>query len=113
MSRKKVVPYVPGQEWINLIGMRVVALRGIRRRKSEYDRRLTCELRYILFNDEETYIEFDEQDYYTYHDCASSARHVSIRKDKEKWKQLMEKITWRGSTKTNLYSYDEPDDFFF
>jgi len=47
---------------------------------------------YILFDDKETYIELREQDYYSYHDCSSSARHVDINHNKEVWKILSQNL---------------------
>jgi hypothetical protein len=41
---------------------------------------------YILFDDGETYLELNEQDYYSYHDCSSGARELIVWKDKEAWK---------------------------
>ena len=43
------------------------------------------ELSIILFSDRETYMTFEEQDYYAYHDCASDARIVNVCRDKERW----------------------------
>lgn len=39
----------------------------------------------ILFDDGQTYISLEEQDYYTYHDCATSARHIVVRQDRLLW----------------------------
>lgn len=39
----------------------------------------------ILFDDGQTYLTLEEQDYYSYHDCAPSARHLEVRQDKEQW----------------------------
>jgi len=41
----------------------------------------------ILLNDGETYIQLEEQDYYSYHDCSSSARHIRVLKDKSEWER--------------------------
>lgn len=84
--------------WPELVGKKIVALRGIEAVK--YGAKRT-ELRYILFDDGETFIELVEQDRYDYHDCSLSARDLEIRKDSAKWKQLFDK---EGI-------YDEPDDY--
>lgn len=43
---------------------------------------------YILFDDGETYIDLEEQDYFTYHDCSSSARIINTYKNKLYWENL-------------------------
>lgn len=42
----------------------------------------------ILFDDGETYMELSEQDYYSYHDCATSARHIDVCRDKPRWERF-------------------------
>ena len=42
----------------------------------------------ILFDDGETYMELSEQDYFSYHDCATSARHVYVYSDKQMWEMF-------------------------
>lgn len=44
---------------------------------------------YILFDDGQTIIEIEDQDYYTYHDCDSGAKRFSIRQDKALWQQII------------------------
>lgn len=70
-----------------LIGLTIVDIRGFNstgsKKKGQY-----ILPQYILFADEETLIELEEQDYYAYHDCASSARHICIFKNKTKWKDI-------------------------
>lgn len=43
---------------------------------------------FFLFDDGETILELDEQDGYTYHDCAQSARLLYVYQDKEKWERF-------------------------
>ena len=43
----------------------------------------------ILLNDGKTFIELREQDYISYHDCSTSARHVEIRQDEEAWNNYL------------------------
>ena len=90
--------------WTELIGKKVVALRGW---KEEYSHLLLknkkttyIPLSFILFDDEETYIQFTEQDPHDYHDCSSSARHLDLYKNKEQWGKMFNK---EGN-------YDEPTD---
>jgi hypothetical protein len=60
-----------------IIGLKVTAIKGF-----ETDRRKTKYIspKFILFDDEETYIELEDQDYYSYHDCSTSAKHIRIYK---------------------------------
>ncbi len=67
--------------WSELIGKKIVAFRGFTRKHLEY----------ILFDDKETFIELTEQDYYSYHDCSQSARHLDLRKNAKTWERLFNK----------------------
>ncbi len=71
-------------EWLKILGKKVVALRGYRNKGK-------TPLSYILFDDNETYIELTEQSPYDYHDCSTSARNLDLHKDKVFWKKLMDK----------------------
>ena len=71
---------------INLIGKTIVSLRGSKRRKNQKD----IELEYILFDDGKTLIQLDDQDYYDYHDCSSSAKEIRIYENSEMWKDIKE-----------------------
>lgn len=81
-------------EWKDLLGKKVVAFRGHLAGK-----RKTAELQFILFDDKETILQLDEQDPYTYHDCSSAARELSVIRDKDWWQRLWDKE-----------GYDEPRD---
>jgi len=71
---------------IDTIGLKIIAAKGF----AQHDRRVkSIELQYLLFDDKETYIEFEEQDYYTYHDCSSSARLMCVRKNPKTWNTIM------------------------
>ena len=69
-----------------LKGKRILAFRGI-----NYSS-LTEEvpLNYILFDDEETILELEDESG-TYTDCSKTARELRIFKDKIFWKNLFEK----------------------
>ena len=68
-----------------LIGLKVVAVRGV----TNKDRRIKrVPVEFLLFSDQKTFIEFTEQDYCSYHDCASYARQVEVRESKERFEQL-------------------------
>ncbi len=41
---------------------------------------------YVLFEDGETFLSIEEQDYHAYHDCSSSARQLQLQRDKRLWK---------------------------
>lgn len=44
----------------------------------------------ILFTDGKTIMELEEQDYYTYHDCSTSAREVEVYENSVMWERLNE-----------------------
>ena len=52
---------------------------------------------YILFSDKETVLELEEQDYYSYHDCSSSARILNVRKDTNLWNEIMSNPDFKDS----------------
>jgi len=68
-----------------ILGLEVVAVRACR-----IDRRIrrNLEPEIILFSDKKTFIELSDQDYYTYHDCATSAKHIEVRQDPERWNMI-------------------------
>jgi hypothetical protein len=43
----------------------------------------------ILLNDGKTYIELSEQDYYSYHDCSTSARHIEVKQNEDEWNRYL------------------------
>jgi len=70
-----------------IIGKKIICIKCIRedRRTSlKYIRPI-----YILFDDEKTFIELVDQDYYTYHDCAYGAKHIEINVDKNHWDTII------------------------
>ncbi len=69
-----------------ILGLSVVAIKGFR---TDMRKKQNFEARYILFSDKATYIELEEQDYYSYHDCSDSARHIEVRRDSERWVMIM------------------------
>jgi len=82
----------------DLIKKTIISLRGSKRRKNQKD----IELEYILFDDGETFIQLDEQDYYDYHDCSTRAREITIYKNSEIWKNIKENNKNYGDA-TTLY----------
>jgi hypothetical protein len=46
----------------------------------------------ILLNDGKTYIILEEQDYYSYHDCSTSARHLRIYQNEEGWNNYLKNL---------------------
>ncbi len=74
---------------ISLIGKSVIAVRGFR-----IDKRIkSIDPQYIMFDDHETFIEFEDQDYYSYHDCDVSAKHITVFHDKDRWEGIMNDLT--------------------
>ena len=68
-----------------IIGLKVVAIKG-----HNTDRRVKkcIEPSYILFSDGKTYMELEEQDYYSYHDCSFSARNLCVFEDAGMWERI-------------------------
>ena len=72
---------------LSLIGKTIVAVKGFctdRRRKKG------LHPRYIMFDDGETYIELEDQDYYSYHDCDGTAKNITVHHNKRRWKFMVE-----------------------
>jgi hypothetical protein len=70
-----------------IIGKKVKTIRGFRGFAGS--RRITRKNgfipQYILFDDKKTLIELDDQDYYAYHDCSTSAKEIRLVIDKKRW----------------------------
>jgi len=73
----------------DIIGLKIVAVKGIPNRYQTKKQNKTVPTQYVLFDDGETFMRLDEQDYYTYHDCNSSAMELNISKSKEMWDRFM------------------------
>ena len=70
-------------------GLKVVALKGAD--PFFRDKGLkNIEVKYILFSDKKTFIEFEEQDYYSYSDCSPYAKYITVCSDVEAWKKIFE-----------------------
>lgn len=74
-----------------IIGKKVVAIKG-------YKKRGKIEPSFILFDDGKTYIELEEQDYYTHHDCSSMARQINVYQIKVSWESLMNSDCYRDAS---------------
>jgi hypothetical protein len=85
--------------WLDLIGLKVVALRGFKS-----GRREKIVLQWVLFDDGETFLVLEEQCPITYHDCDMSARSVMVTREKTLWKEMLDKMQHKG------VGYDEPTD---
>lgn len=68
----------------SLVGLRIEKVVGYRMHNKDKD----FDVRFILFDDKETIMEFEEQDYYTYHDSNSFARTATLRKDSSYWERI-------------------------
>lgn len=82
----RAIPFEPNQDIQFLLGKKIHRIIGYRSPLNK--KRVIAS--YILFSDKKTILELAEQDYYTYHDCAFSARHLMVRQDKEQWEALNE-----------------------
>lgn len=69
---------------LDIVGLTILEIKGQRPKVNSKN----IPIEYILFDDGETYIIVDEQDYYDYHDCSSSAREMSVRRDGVHWESL-------------------------
>lgn len=71
----------------DLIGLTIVAVKGYKILNSK---RVPSE--FILFSDGETIMDLEEQDYYTYHDCSSYARTITVSKNKKRYDNILNNI---------------------
>jgi len=79
-----------------ILGKKVVAIKtycGDKRKKRGFVPE------YILFDDKKTIMKFEEQDYYTYHDCCSFAKIIDVIEDSELWNNIMTNEMFRDSDK--------------
>jgi hypothetical protein len=74
----------------DLVGMKIVAVKGFRDKLDKRVRHPQIEPEYILFEDCKTYITLEEQDYYCYHDCDGSARCIRIYENEDTWSNIMD-----------------------
>ena len=72
-------------ELAKIIGKKIVTIKGWKDRKNAKD----IDAEFILFDDGETILKLDHQDYDTYHDCSSSARTLEVIKNKEYYNTIM------------------------
>lgn len=86
-------------EFLKLMDKKVCAFRGMKDLRNEKYNKPTCVLEFILFDDGETYIEFNEQDPYNYHDFSGSARTIIVNINKHHWEMMFKKES----------GYDEPE----
>jgi hypothetical protein len=70
-----------------ILGLKIVAIRGYKERKNMSPKNLDAS--YILFDDKKTFIYFEKQDGYEYHDCNHSARTMVVLQDKQRWEDIM------------------------
>lgn len=92
MSKKNDIPLI-----MKIIGLKIVAVRGLdinpkaNKTKKKNVQFGPC---FVLLDDRKTYIEFEEQDCWSYHDCDESARNIKIRQNKEKWEYIMNDLCY-------------------
>ncbi len=78
-------------ELLKLIGKKIKAIKGNAYKYDFFGRLLKktyIEPQYILFDDRETFIELEDQDY-SYHDANESAKLIKVKANKEKWNKIM------------------------
>lgn len=71
----------------DLKNKRILSVRGINS-SGQQSKRKQLPPEYILFDDRKTFMRIEEQDYYTFHDCDSSAKIIAIRQDKKEWNRI-------------------------
>lgn len=74
-----------------IIGLKVLAIKTIR---TDRRRKKGFPPDFIIFDDGKTFIELDDQDYITYHDCAGSAKHINVVQDPTRWTRMMSETDW-------------------
>jgi len=71
---------------LSLIGKKVVAIKSW---SSDKHKKKGFHPVFIMFDDEETYIEFEDQDYYSFHDYDTSAKVITVYRNKKLWEEMM------------------------
>jgi len=74
-----------------ILGLKVVCIRGFESSGKPKKNKL-YQTKHILFNDRKTFIELDEQDYYSFYDCSASARHIIVHQDEKRWKDIYDDL---------------------
>ena len=69
----------------DLIGLKIQAIKYLRLSKNDK----YCKPELIMFDDGRHYIELEDQDYDTYHDCNCGAKVIRIYDDKKVWESIM------------------------
>ena len=67
-----------------ILNKKVEKIRGFKTRKNQKDITPT----FILFDDGETLIDLELQDYFTFHDYDPNARIIRVQKDKKLWHKI-------------------------
>ena len=67
-----------------ILNKKVEKIRGFKTRKNQKDIVPT----FILFNDGETFIDLESQNYFTHHDCDCDAKIIRIQKDTGLWNKI-------------------------
>jgi len=70
---------------LDIIGKKIISIKGEKLDK----RRKSVSPKYIMLDDGKTFIELEEQDYYTYHDCSMFAREIRIYENEKRWERMM------------------------
>lgn len=73
---------------LKLVGKKVVDVRGC---ATKYDKKLKnpkLQPVFILFEGGRLFLELEEQDYHSYHDCSSWSREIHVRVDAKRWQNI-------------------------
>lgn len=85
----------------HILNKKIIAIRGHRERKNQKH----IETAFLLFDDEKTIIEFEEQDTYDYHDSSHTAKEVVIWDNKDKWNEVMTNEKKYGNTNIRTFEH--------
>lgn len=78
----------------DIIGLKVHSIKSFckdKRKKKNFEPHI------ILFTDKKTFIELEDQDYYSYHDCDSSAKVLRIFREKQLWNRYNTDPSYRDA----------------
>ena len=75
------MPRKPTDPFLAIIGKRIHRIVGYERAAG----RAGPAVQFILFDDGETFLELEEQDYHDYHDCCCSARILNSHQSPADW----------------------------
>ena len=75
---------------LKIVGLKVLTIRGFRTDR----RKKNIRPKFILFNDNKTYIVLEDQDYYTYHDFNGRAKVLEVYSSKKEWNKIYNDLAY-------------------